>query len=188
MAAQKKRPLAPPNTHILALAGLLAMCGCAGYHFGNQGLYPTEIETIHIPVFQSSSFRRDLGEELTEAVIKEVEKRTPYRVVPDADADSVLLGRITNNTKRLLMETRRGDSREEEYDLVVSVRWVNRRGDVIRQGPPLKVPGEAVDKNAVDINSASHFTPEYGQSTASAQLTAIQQLARRIVDLMETPW
>ncbi len=112
MAAQPARPLRPPKTQLLALAGLLAICGCAGYHFGNQGLYPAEIETIHIPVFQSSSFRRDLGEQLTEAVVKEVEKRTPYRVVPDADADSVLLGRITNNGKRLLNETIRGDPRK----------------------------------------------------------------------------
>ena len=103
--------------HAIALTGLLAICGCAGYRFGDQGLYPAEIETIHIPVFQSSSFRRDLGEQLTEAVVKEVEKRTPYRVVPDANADSVLLGRITHEGKRLLLETRRGDPREEEYDL-----------------------------------------------------------------------
>ena len=183
MAAWSTRPVGPPKIRVFALAGLLAICGCAGYRFGNQGLYPTEIETIHIPVFQSSSFRRDLGEQLTEAVVKEVEKRTPYRVVPDANADSVLLGRITNNTKHLLLETRKGDPREEEYDLMVSVRWVNRRGDVIRQGPPMKVPSDAVD-----VNAASHLTPEYGQSTATAQLVAIQQVARRVVDLMEAPW
>ena len=183
MAEQSARPLGPWKIRGFAMAGLLAICGCAGYRFGNEGLFPTEIETIHIPVFQSSSYRRDLGEQLTEAVVKEVEKRTPYRVVPDATADSVLLGRITSNSKHLLLETRRGDPREEEYDLMVSVRWVNRRGDVIRQGPPIRVPSDAVD-----INAASHLTPEYGQSTATAQLVAIQQVARRVVDLMEAPW
>ena len=58
----------------------------------------TDIQTIRVPVFQSSSFRRDLGEQLTEAVVKEIEKRTPYKVVRDASADSVLIGRITSET------------------------------------------------------------------------------------------
>ncbi len=42
--------------------------------------------------------------------------------------------------------------------------------------------------DAVDVNAASHQVPEYGQSTATAQLQAIQTLAERIVNLMETPW
>jgi hypothetical protein len=165
------------------VAGALLLSGCAGYHVGNQGLYPTDIQTVHVPVFHSSSFRRDLGEQLTEAVIKEIEKRTPYKVVREGDADSVLLGRITHETKHLLVETLTGDPREEEFNLTVNVRWLNRRGDLIRQGPPLPVPNDAVD-----ITAASHFVPEYGQSTATAQLQAVQQLAQKIVDLMEAPW
>ncbi len=173
----------PPRTNAIGLALLVALGGCAGYRFGNQSLYPADIHTIRVPVFQSSSFRRDLGEQLTEAVVKEIEKRTPFKVVRDANADTVLIGRIANETKRLLNETRQGDSRELELNLVVNVRWVSRHGEVIRECPPLKVPNDAVD-----VNAASHLVPEYGQSTATAQLQAIQTLAERIVNLMETPW
>ena len=123
----------PLRTNAIGLALLVALSGCAGYRFGNQSLYPADIQTIRVPVFQSSSFRRDLGEQLTEAVVKEIEKRTPYKVVRDANADSVLIGRITNETKHLLIETREGDSREMEIDLVVNVRWVSRHGEVIRE-------------------------------------------------------
>ena len=173
----------PPRMNAIGLALLVALGGCAGYRFGNQSLYPADIQTVRVPVFQSSSFRRDLGEQLTEAVVKEIEKRTPFKVVRDASADSVLIGRITHESKHLLNETREGDSRELELNLVVNVRWVNRRGEVIRECPPLKVPTDAVD-----VNAASHFVPEYGQSTATAQLQAIQTLAERIVNLMETQW
>jgi hypothetical protein len=181
-----RRRRGPPkkNAFGLALLSLLAgLGGCAGYQLGNQSLYPTDIQTVRVPIFQSSSFRRELGEMLTEAVVKEIEKRTPYKVVRDANADSVLIGRITSETKHLLVETLNGDSREVEIDLVVNVRWVGRRGEVIRQGPPMKMPADAVD-----VNAASHITPEYGQSMGTAQLQAVQTLAERIVNLMQTPW
>ncbi len=173
----------PPRKNGLWLALLVALGGCAGYRFGNQSLFPPDIETVRVPVFQSSSFRRDLGEQLTEAVVKEIEKRTPYKVVRDGSADTVLIGRITNEGKHLLNETLNGDSRELELDLVVSVRWTNRRGEVVRDMPSIKVPTDAVD-----VNAASHFVPEFGQSTATAQMQAIQTLAERIVNLMEAPW
>ena len=77
----------------------LLFCGCAGYQIGNQSLYPLEIHTVYVPMFQSNSFRRNLGERLTEAVVKEIEKRTPYKVVSDPNADSVLTGRIVAETR-----------------------------------------------------------------------------------------
>ena len=77
----------------------LLFCGCAAYQIGNQSLYPLEIHTVSVPVFQSNSFRRNLGERLTEAVVKEIERRTPYKVVSDPGADSVLTGRIVTERK-----------------------------------------------------------------------------------------
>ena len=41
-------------------------------------------------MIESDSYRRDLGERLTEAVIKEIELKTPYKVVGTPDADSIL--------------------------------------------------------------------------------------------------
>ena len=167
----------------IMLLSLVALGGCAGYRFGNQSLFPADIETVHVPMFQSSSFRQNLGEELTEAVVKEIERRTPYKVVRDANADSVLIGRITEEHKHMLVETINGDQREMEMNMVVSVRWVNRRGDLIRTGPPIPVANDAVT-----INASAHFVPEYGQSNATAEMQEIQRIARKIVDLMEAPW
>ena len=67
---------------------------------GTNSLFPSDIQTVHVPVFASDSYRRGMGERLTELVIKEIEERTPYKVVSSADADSILTGRITNDTKR----------------------------------------------------------------------------------------
>jgi hypothetical protein len=47
-------------------------------------------------MFESTSFRRNLGERLTEAVVKR-SKTEPYKVVSDPNADSVLTGRIVRS-------------------------------------------------------------------------------------------
>src|ERR1051325_2587560 len=89
---------------LLAAAMLAALGGCAGYRAGTASLYPPDIHTVYVPIFESDSFRRNLGERLTEAVDKEIELKTPYKVVHTPDADSVLTGRILGDTKRVVVE------------------------------------------------------------------------------------
>ncbi len=84
---------------LLAVLPLAAVAGCAAYHVGNASLFPPDIHTVFVPMFESDSLRRNLGEMLTEAVTKEIELRTPFKVVGTPNADSVLTGRITGDTK-----------------------------------------------------------------------------------------
>ncbi len=175
-----------PRLPWAAAAALLlsALCGCLGnYQFGARTLFPENIETVYVPVFDSSSFRRELGEELTEAVIKQIERRTPYKVVSSPSADTVLTGKITSETKHLLFQTLTADPREVEVNLQVKVSWVDRRGATIREVPAVPVPNAAVD-----ITAASDVVGEVGQSIATAHELAVQRLADQIVSLMEKPW
>ena len=71
-------------------AFVLLLPGCAGYQLGQRSLYRPDIRTIHVPVVHSDSFRRHLGERLTEAIVKEIELKTTYKVVDAGSADSVL--------------------------------------------------------------------------------------------------
>ena len=89
-----------------------------------------------MPVFESNSFRRNLSEQLTEAVCKEIELDTPYKVVGSPQADSVLTGKLTNDTKRVIVEDQYDMPREVEVNMAVEVRWVNRKGDLINQATP----------------------------------------------------
>ncbi|MBI3461837.1 MAG: hypothetical protein HY000_02090, partial [Planctomycetes bacterium] len=73
----------------MAFATLLTL-GCAGYRIGSRSLYPPDICTVYVPVFESASFRRNLGERLTEAVCKQIEDATPYKLVNGPEADSIL--------------------------------------------------------------------------------------------------
>jgi hypothetical protein len=161
----------------------IEVSGCAGYRIGNDSLYPAGIHTVYVPVFSSASFRRHLGERLTEAVIKEIELKTPYKVVGTSNADSILSGRITGETKRVLVENRYDEPREAEVNLQVQVQWLDRQSNLIRQMEPVPVPPELVT-----ISESATLIPEVGQSIAVAHQQAIHRLAEQIVSMMEAPW
>jgi len=162
---------------------VLLTAGCAGYQIGNRSLYRADIRTVYVPVFQSDSFRRDLGEQLTEAVVKEIELKTPYKVVHRADADSVLTGRLVSETKRVLGEDPNDNPRNIETDLAVQVNWYDRRGQFLMQDA-------CFNFSPLGFTVADHanFIPEGGQSVATSHLDTIQQLAEQIVNQMETRW
>ncbi len=56
--------------------------GFFGWHF-HAPFDTSEVKTVAVFI-KSQSFRRDLQQQLTEAVIKEINLRTPYRVVGTA--------------------------------------------------------------------------------------------------------
>ncbi len=75
---------------VIFVGCLIAQSGCIGYQVGAGSLYAPDVATVYVPMIESDSYRRDLGERLTEAVCKEIELKTPYKVVSTPDADSIL--------------------------------------------------------------------------------------------------
>src|SRR4029079_19422761 len=131
-------PFSSAYSRLTRTLGLLSSVLCllfsrcaSGWQFGNRSLYRPDIATVHVPVVQSDSYRRNLGERLTEMIVKEIELKTPYKVVDAASADSVLAVRIASESKRVLSETRNDDVRDMETDFFVQMSWSDRRGDLI---------------------------------------------------------
>jgi len=171
------------GTLALWACALAASAGCAGYQVGHESLFDPHIRTVYVPVFESDSFRRNLGERLTEAVIKAIEAKTPYKVVGSPDADSVLSGRIVAEGKHVVVENRFDEPRQVEVGFQVQVSWVDRRGRQIQSLQPVALPPQFTTVNATAV-----VVPEMGQSIATAQQQAIQRVAEQIVGMMETPW
>jgi hypothetical protein len=167
---------------ILAIA-FTHSAGCAAYRFGHHALYRPDIRTIHVPVFRSESLRRNLGERVTEAVIKEIEQRTPYKVVTSPNADSILNGRITRESKQVIANNRYNDARDIETELTVEVSWINRHGELLMQTSGMPLP-----QLEIQVFADSQFLPEAGQSLATGQQAAIERVAREIVNQMEIWW
>lgn len=164
---------------VASLLTLAALTGC-GYRFGHHA-DPT-IRSVAVPMFQSVADRTDLEIQLTEAVQKEIQSRTPFLLVHEGQADTVLRGKLVGVRKRPLSRTITDDPREVEFALAVEVSWEDRRGQRLNAGSvpitPDLVPVLATGSQAVSI----------GQTRATANQQAIQRLARQVVDLMEVPW
>ena len=148
LAVEKRSLCRPHKTHgfiaLLAIA-LLAAGGCAAYRFGSASLYPADIQTVYVPMFQSDSYRRDLAERITEAVCKEIEKRTNYKVVNTPNADSVLSGRLLNDVKRIIVESPTDEPRESQVEFYLESHLArSARGAVgaIAESTPARHNGE----------------------------------------------
>jgi len=162
---------------------LALLTGCVGYQVGAGSLYAPDVTTVYVPMIESDSYRRDLGERLTEAVVKEIELKTPYKVVSTPDADSILSARLITDTRRTLIENAFDDPRLSEVELRAEVTWLNRRRLPIAPTQALAVPPELVL-----ISQTTNLIPEVGQSVATSQQQAIERLAQQIVSTMEAPW
>ncbi len=174
------KPIMGRTAVLLALLLLLAvpvLSGC-GYTVGN-GFNP-EIRTVSVPIFENETFRRGIEVQLTEAVQKEISKRTPYRLAKGLDADTRLTGKIVQTRKDVLGENQFDDPRDLQVSLMIVTKWENlRTGEVLAQQ---EVP---LSPNAIPISLQAEFAPEVGQSLATGTQEAIDQLARRIVNMME---
>ena len=170
-------------TGILLVVALVQFVGCAAYRIGSESLYAADVNTVYVPMIESTSFRRDLGERLTEAVIKEIELKTPFKVVGTPNADSILSARLVQDTKRVIVENQNDDPRAVELNLYAQITWLNRRRQPICIPATVPLPPELVS-----IGQTSTLLPEAGQSVATAQQQAIERLAQQIVSTMEEPW
>ena len=181
-----RRRLAPPIGRLLfrhATSGcllVLLLSGC-GYTVGN-GFSP-DIKTVSVPIFENDTYRRGLEYQLTEAVQKEIQNRTPYRLARGTDADTRLTGRIMQVRKDVLGENNNDDPRQLQFSIMVRVTWENlRTGEILAQN---EVP---VAPEAIPLITQAGFAPELGQSQATATQSAINQLAKHIINMMEAPW
>lgn len=169
--------------HSAVLAALVLSLGCAQYRVGADTLYAPDVRTVYVPMIESDSFRRDLGERLTEAVVKQIELKTPFKVVSTPTADSVLSVRVTGDSRRTLAEDEFDQPRVLNNAIAAEVTWVNRRRLPLSPVHMVPLPGGLITYSEDDV-----LIPASGQSIVTSQQKAIEQLAEQIVSAMEEPW
>ncbi len=173
------------NRGFAFLTTLLAAClitGCAGYQIGNQTLYTANIQTIYIPMVKAPTLGPHMSERITEAVAKEVELRTPYKLVRDNYADAVLNIEITEYKQGINFKDKWGGPRQNNLEMRAKVELVNRRSLTPECGCEF-----SLDQEGIVLGHGS-MIPVAGQSTATEQQEAIDRLARCIVNSLEKPW
>ena len=132
---------------LCVLALLLTGCG-----YSTTELYPTAYNTVTVPNFDNRSNDRSIEFTLREALIKEIEQRTPYKAVSGTGlSDSQLTGTVTRVDRKLLSrDADVGLPQEIEITVTVDFQWRDlRTGKVIRGYRGLSAAGQFVPNRTV---------------------------------------
>jgi len=167
---------------LLVLAVLL-FGGCGTYQLGNQGLFPSDIRTVGVGIAGNETCRRGYGERLTEVLVREIEQRTPYKVVPSSRADTVLKVNIIGENKSVTFQNDWADPRELALGMTIEAQWIDRRTQNLRQSQHIDMAQEALK-----ISATTPLITEFGQSNATSSQILMQKIAQHIVGMMENPW
>jgi hypothetical protein len=190
---------------LAGLAFLLPSCESDGNFtilgYTTKPNYDLGIRTVRVPIFKNVTFRREVEFQLTRAVIREIEAKTPYKVVSaDCAADTELTGTIVSYNKNLINRNQLNEVREAETILAVEIVWRDlRTGEILskpRKGPGAPPPPPANLPPGVPppppppvlVTSIGDMIPELGQTIASAEKQNVDRLAIQIVSMMEKPW
>ena len=167
---------------VLAFIGAVALLGgCAsdptqGYSFTRS--HDTTVRTVAVPIFQNPTFARGLEIELTDAIIKEIQSKTPWRVAPEGTANTTLSGTLASSRMRRLSTGRdTGMSQELQVELTVDFDWKDAR------------TGKSIVSRK-SFTAAEAFVPASpaNERVEAGQHAAIQRLARDIVSELRSNW
>lgn len=160
-----------------AVAGTL-LAGCAGSTgYSNASLFPNDIESVYLEMFDNRSFRRGVEYTLSSALAKRIEVETPYKIVSDRDrADSIMSGQLVAVGESILtLERDLGRALEKEVILSAMVTWKNLK------------TGRLMLNNET-VTAVASYSEFQNQDFTYASALAANKLAQNIVQRMENEW
>lgn len=164
-----------------AVCGAAILAGCSsdptqGYSFTRS--HDASVRTVAVPMFQNPTFSRGLEIELTDAIIKEIQAKTPWRVTGEGAANTTLSGTLTNSRLQRLSTGRgTGYAQELAVELTVDFDWKDAR-----TGKTL------VSRRAFTASEAFVPASPANERLEAGQHAAIQRLARDIVAELRSNW
>jgi len=158
---------------LLMAVSVIGVTGC-GYSTARP--FRTDLQTIHVDIFHSKEFRRELEFRLTEALVKRLEMDTPYRITSRRTADALLTGEILAVDNRTFGDDLALDlPREIGSTVVIRFRLQDMRtGDIL------------VDRPRFVYQTS--YIPPVGETFTDGMTRALDGLAEQIVETMELGW
>ena len=169
---------------LLVAAALIAsalVAGCSSdprTGYSTESIYPTKYRTVAIPVIRNETYARDIGFMLTQALITEIESRTPYKVTSETYADSLLTGRIIAvQLTALSQNSTTGLDEEVIVGVTVDFEWMD-----------LETDATIVQRSNFEGAGLFVPTPPSGEYLEIGEVAVVQQLASDMVDEMQAAW
>lgn len=160
----------------LAVAGGCSSDPTRGYSFSTA--YDENVQTISAPIFDNITFHHGLEAYLSEAIVKEIHRSTPWAVTGEQGAETTLTGTITEvRLQRLSTDNDSGFVSEVAVDMAVDFTWRdNRTGETILSRRNFRAVGS--------------FAPGPGarEPIELGEQAAIERLAKSIVGELRSDW
>ena len=167
--------------HVLIALFSLLICGCASdptVGYSTSSLYAPQFTSVAVPIFDNDTTSRNIGFMLTDAVVKEIESRTPYSIMSEQFADSLLTGTIQKVELRTISQSpTTGLDNEMMLTITIDFEWLNLHS------------GERITGRK-NFSSSALFVASRPSSEPieMGQFAAVQQLASDIIDQMQSSW
>ncbi len=161
----------------------LLLAGCAGGEGGFLGYqanatFPGEVASVEVPIFENRTAYTGVEREITDALIKELQARSPYRVVGAGGADTTLKGTVVRVETAKLSEARgTGLVQELLQTITVDFTWTDQRSGKVL------VQRESFSSSEVYIPVSG-----VGERPDLANFAIAESLARDIVQTMQEQW
>ncbi len=158
---------------LMCLMIVFAMISGCGY--STKSLFDRNISSIYIPIFDNTTFRRDLEFDLTKAVKDEIMNRTSLRIVQKESADTILHGSIVDVKENVVTQNNVDDIVESRFTIYVDIKLVDRRT-------------ERTLYEESNLYNTAEFIVNRGENINSVAKENIAILAETIVNHLEENW
>ena len=169
------------TTAVIVTLASAVLAGCAAdptKGWSTASVWSDDIRTVSVGVFANATPNSGFEFEFADALIKEIEARTPYKVTAPGRADTIVTGRIQRVEHTQLSKSRvTGLSEEVTVSVTIDLSWTD-----LRTGETL-LELESFTANSLFVPSNPTQEPiELGEFGVA------QRLAHDVVTEMQTDW
>ncbi|MFI4910952.1 MAG: LPS assembly lipoprotein LptE [Sedimentisphaeraceae bacterium JB056] len=170
---------------LVVCAVFVTLSGCTDYTQGWP--YPEDVDSVYVEMFNSKSLRRGAEYTLTDAICKQLEVQTPYKIVSDRSrADSIIYGEIVSLGDTVLsteVETGMPIEKETRLALVFSWKDLNTGKMYVNEKQVTASASYIREKKSSDL-----ATYNLSQSFEYAADVAVNKAAEKVVESMRLEW
>lgn len=169
---------------LVIIPSLLALTGCGYTQAGDapsggyqwRSLWREDVKTVAVPIFKNKDFTRGVEFSLTKAVISQIESHSPYKVVAQERADTVLEGEIVSVTRQNVSSDSRTAIPQEQLVIYrIDFTWKDlRNGKILVQRR--------------NFEQTTTYYPTLGEGQYVGQQSVAERLALAIVQEMQADW
>lgn len=157
---------------------LVSVAGCSSdptKGYSTSSSFDDSVRTIAVTVFENETFHPGVEADLATALIRRVQRDTPWRVTHSATAETTLRGVIRQvDIRRLTQDTAGGITQQAAVRIVVDFEWRSGTGNLLAR--------------RMGLSATESFMPAAGEPLDLGLTAATDELAGVILEAMRSGW